>query len=57
MTRNFLQRTASAGMVSVDEFRAFFLGEVERAYPQIERTERLPEALRRPALTLEGAGI
>ena len=49
MTQNSLQRVADTGMMTVKEFRSFFLDEVERAYPEIERTERLPEALHRRA--------
>jgi len=49
MTANSLQRTADTGVMNMKEFRSFFLDEVERAYPEIERTERLPEALHRRA--------
>lgn len=36
-------------MVALEEFRLFFLDEVEKAYPEIERTDVLPEAIHRRA--------
>jgi len=38
--------------VSLDEFRRFFLTEVEQAYPEVERTDALPPALHRRAAEL-----
>jgi alkylation response protein AidB-like acyl-CoA dehydrogenase len=35
--------------VQLDEFRSFFLDEVESAYPEIERTDVLPDAIHRRA--------
>jgi len=49
MNTQSLQRTADTGMMNIKEFRSFFLNEVERVYPEIERTERLPEAIHRRA--------
>lgn len=49
MTTSSLQQAAVNETMSVTEFRSFFLGEVERAYPEIERTDRLPEILHRRA--------
>lgn len=37
------------GAVELDAFRSFFLEEVEKAYPEIERTDVLPEAVHRRA--------
>jgi len=36
-------------IVALDEFRSFFLKEVESVYPEVERTDSLPDAIHRRA--------
>ncbi len=38
-----------SGAVELDAFRKFFLDDLEKAYPEIERTDTLPEKLHRQA--------
>lgn len=41
-----------SNLVALDEFRSFFLDELEQAYSEIERTDVLPDALHRRAAEL-----